>query len=127
MNSKKILAVDDVAINLRAIKTALDKFFKVRIANSGVLALEIIGKEEIDLILLDIEMPGMSGFEFMHLLKAKYTTGTLGKIPPVIFVTANATPELLVQAKAAGAVGYIIKPFDPKALFDHVLKVLELS
>jgi CheY-like chemotaxis protein len=125
MSNKKILAVDDVALNLRTVKTALDKIFEVRIAKSGDLALGILKVEQIDLILLDIEMPEMSGFEFMQTLKLKLSNGDLDKIPPVIFVTAHATPELLAQAKSAGAIGYVIKPFDPKVLVNKVAEVLE--
>lgn len=127
MIAKRILAVDDVALNLRAVKIALDKSFEVRIAKSGDLALEIIGSERIDLILLDIEMPRMSGFDFMNAVKEKVSKGTLRDIPPVIFVTAHATPELLAQAKLSGALGYVIKPFDPKVLHEKVLEVLGLE
>jgi CheY-like chemotaxis protein len=125
MTNKKILAVDDVALNLRTVKTALDKIFEVRIAKSGDLAMAILKNEKIDLILLDIEMPEMSGFEFMQALKVKLSAGTIEKIPPVIFVTAHATPELLAQAKNAGAIGYVIKPFDPQVLLAKVSEALE--
>jgi putative two-component system response regulator len=127
MTNKKILAVDDVALNLRTLKAALDKIFEVRIAKSGELALSILNAETVDLILLDIEMPEMSGFEFMEALKAKLSAGDIEKIPPVIFVTAHATPELLTQAKSAGAVGYVIKPFEPQVLIAKVDEALQQS
>lgn len=127
MFDKRILVVDDVALNLRSAKIALDKLFQVRIAKSGDLALDIILSDTIDLILLDIEMPGMSGFDFMKALKTKVSAGDLKTIPPVIFVTAHANPELLAEAKMVGGVGYVVKPFDPKALCDHVIKALGLD
>ena len=116
-----ILAVDDMGLNLRTIKLALEESFTVRLVKAGDLALSIVEKEKIDLILLDIEMPGMSGFDFMKDLKAK-----VNEHPPVIFVTAHATPELLVRAKAAGAVGYVLKPFDPDVLRKKVYEALGL-
>ena len=124
MKSHVILAVDDMGLNLRTMKMALEEHFEVRLAKSGELALAIASKEQIDLILLDIEMPEMSGFDFMQKLRKNHQSK--GQ-PPVIFVTAHATPELLARAKIAGAVGYVHKPFDPDILRKKVNEALGLS
>lgn len=123
LQKQKILAVDDMGINLRTVKLALETDFEVRLAKSGELALSIVASEKIDLILLDIEMPKMSGFDFMEKLKTNPKT----TVPPVIFVTAHATPELLARAKIAGAVGYVIKPFDSEVLRKKVCEALGLT
>lgn len=116
-----ILVVDDKAINLRIIKAALGGDFEVRLANSGQLALSIVAAGRIDLILLDIEMPGMNGFEFVDLMKS---SAVIKKKPPVIFVTAHATPGFLAAAKIAGAAGYVLKPFEAEVLRKKVHEVL---
>jgi CheY-like chemotaxis protein len=123
-----ILAVDDKAIYLRLIQSALEKDFNLRIALSAAKALSIIttnsAKKKIDLILMDIEMPGMSGFDFMKTLKIVLPPE---EHPPVIFVTANADPELIAQAKLAGVADYVMKPFDPDILRKKVKDVLGIT
>jgi CheY-like chemotaxis protein len=123
LQRQKILSVDDMGINLRTVKLALEEDFEVRLAKSGELALSITASEKIDLILLDIEMPEMSGFDFMKKLKNNPEI----TVPPVIFVTAHATPELLARAKMAGAIGYVLKPFDPEILRKKVREALGLA
>jgi putative two-component system response regulator len=116
-----ILAIDDMAINLRTMKMVLEKDYDLRLAKSGELALSILESESVDLILLDIEMPEMTGFDFMQKLK---NNSTITQRPPVIFVTAHATPEFIARAKIAGAVGYILKPFDPDVLRKKIINAL---
>jgi putative two-component system response regulator len=116
-----ILSVDDMAINLRTVKMALEKDHDMRLAKSGELALSILETEPVDLILLDIEMPEMTGFDFMYKLK---NNPNIAEKPPVIFVTAHATPEFIARAKIAGAVGYVLKPFDPDVLRKKINEAL---
>jgi CheY-like chemotaxis protein len=121
VDKKKVLVVDDVALNLTTMKTLLSAQYDVRIAKSGSLALFILGSVKVDLILLDIEMPGMSGFEFLE---------TIREIPdvadtPVIFVTTHATADIVDRARKAGAAGYIVKPINSKALFNKMSEVFE--
>lgn len=118
-----VLAVDDMGLNLRSVKLALESRFDVRLAKSGELALSILGNEPIDLILLDIEMPEITGFDFIRRMK---NSSMIIEKPPVIFVTAQATPELLARAKMAGAIGYVVKPFDPEMLRKKVCEALGL-
>jgi putative two-component system response regulator len=119
-NRKIILAVDDMSMNLRTIKINLDKFFDVRLAKSGELALSVLRNTRVDLILLDIEMPEMSGFEVLEYIK---------KLPdlkdiPVIFVTSHVSTELITKALKSGARDYIMKPFEPDVLLKKVYAAL---
>ena len=84
--------------------------------DNGRTALETAKREQPDLVLLDIVMPGMGGLEICEQLKADEATRAL----PVVMVTAVATPEHLQRALNAGAADYIVKPFDP----DRVLAVV---
>lgn len=116
---KIILAIDDVSLNLLSTKSLLSKYFDVRVAKSGELALFILGSTKVDLILLDIEMPGMSGFDFMKII---------GEIPevkdtPVIFVTAHATESIISRAVECGAKDYIVKPINRSDLYRKIFKL----
>jgi putative two-component system response regulator len=115
-----ILAVDDTSMNLRTIKTILEGEYDVRLAKSGELALGILENTPVKLVLLDIEMPGMSGFEVIDEIKKRPRSGNI----PVIFITSHATPELIVSAYEHGAGDYIIKPVNPGVLEKKVRALL---
>ena len=120
-NKKIILAVDDMAVSLTTIRTILQHEYDVRLAKSASLALEMLKQIHIDLILLDIEMPEISGLEFVGILKKSPELRHV----PVIFVTSHANPQFIDQAMAFEAEGYIVKPFIPEALIKRVKSVLE--
>lgn len=122
-NKKVILTVDDVSMNLAIIKNLLSKYFDVRVAKSGELALFILGSVEVDLILLDIEMPGMSGFDFIEVVRQIPNV----KDTPIIFVTSHATASFISKAIQSGAKDYIVKPINTKTLIEKVFKVLDMS
>ncbi|MDR2521392.1 MAG: response regulator [Spirochaetaceae bacterium] len=120
-----ILAVDDMPMNLRVIKVYLEKGFVVIPVKSAAEALVILKTKSIDIILLDIEMPGMSGFEFIQEMK---------KLPapkkdvPVICVTGlDPTPEFITQVISAGAKDFITKPFEPDVLKTKICKILNIN
>ncbi|MDR2072919.1 MAG: response regulator [Spirochaetaceae bacterium] len=117
---KVILAVDDMALSLTTIRTILSPEYDVRLAKSASLALEMLKQIKVDLILLDIEMPEISGLEFLGLLKRNPDLKDI----PVIFVTSHANPQFIDQAMAFEAEGYIVKPFVPAALIKRVKSVL---
>jgi len=120
-NEKKIiLAVDDMAVSLTTIRTILQHEYDVRLAKSATLALEMLKTIDVSLILLDIEMPEISGLEFVALLKKSPELKNI----PVIFVTSHANPQFIDQAMAFEAEGYIVKPFIPEALIKRVKSVL---
>jgi putative two-component system response regulator len=117
---KIILVVDDMSLNLRSMKVILEKYYDVRLAKSGELALSILGSSRVDLILLDIEMPGMTGFETLDLIRLQPNAENV----PVIFVTSHVSTELITKAMKHGAKDYIMKPFEPEILVRKVYAAL---
>jgi len=107
-----ILVVDDAAANLQLCRGLLSNEYDVRLAKSGKVALDALEKIHPDIILLDIEMPDMSGFEVMDEINKRPDFKDI----PVIFVTSHATEELVVKAVEHGAVDYVVKPFDASIL-----------
>ena len=115
-----ILVVDDDAMNLRRTKMILEKqHYRVVLAESGEKALEKLESEKVDLVLLDIEMPGMNGIETFELMKGKNE-----KIP-VIFLTASGYEDDVMSAIRLGAVNYLKKPFLPQDLLERIVKEFE--
>ncbi len=123
-NKPLILVVDDVSGNLRLIGDILDKQeYDVAIASSGLQALTIANAKIPDLILLDIQMPGMSGFDVCKQLKENETTVDI----PVIFLTAKSDTDSIVRGFDVGATDYITKPFSARELTARVKNHLELK
>ncbi|MDR1731116.1 MAG: response regulator [Synergistaceae bacterium] len=120
MSKKTILAVDDVSSNLVTIKEILmNDDFDIRVAKTGMTALDILEKTEIDLVLLDIEMPGLSGFDVMEKLQLMPRGGNI----PVIFVTSHLNSDFVTRATKAGAKNYVVKPITPDVLKDRIRRV----
>jgi len=117
---KTILVVDDAAANLQVCKGLLSGEYAILLANSGKMALKALARVRPDIILLDIEMPDMTGFEVMDKIKKD---NKLQKIP-VIFVTSHASETLVAKSVGQGAVDYIVKPFDPNILLAKVRNAL---
>ena len=117
---KTILAVDDAQANLRILQGLLNEEYEVRLAKSGKIALHALERLTPDLILLDIEMPEMSGFDVLAEIKQN---ARLSKIP-VIFLTAHASKEFVLEAFQRGIKDYIVKPFDPDLLRMKIKKAL---
>lgn len=116
--------VDDNPTNLRVlghIVRGLDA--EIAVASSGEKALEIIKESIPDLILLDVMMPAMNGFEVCKILKEEDKTADI----PVIFITALTDKEDIVKGFELGAVDYVTKPFNPKELLARVKTHLELK
>ncbi|SHJ86235.1 His Kinase A (phospho-acceptor) domain-containing protein [Tangfeifania diversioriginum] len=107
-NKDLILIVDDQPNNLKVISSVLGDKYSISVANSGENALKILNKVTPQLILLDIMMPGMNGFEVCEKLKANEGTKEI----PVIFLTAKTEISDLVKGFNYGAVDYITKPFN---------------
>ncbi|GFI61811.1 response regulator SaeR [Clostridiales bacterium] len=116
---KRILVVDDDDMNLMRTKIILGKDYKVFFASSGAEALNILKHEQMDLVLLDIEMPKMDGFETFERMK-EFAAET-----PVIFLTASGQEDDVVNAIRLGAVNYLKKPFPPQELINRVALELE--
>ncbi|MEW6262621.1 MAG: response regulator [Thermodesulfobacteriota bacterium] len=115
-----VLVVDDELVVRDSLKAWIeDEGYGVATASSGPEALELLAAGPVHLLLLDVKMPGMDGIEVLE--KAK-------KISPeltVVMMTAYATVETAVEAMKIGALDYLIKPFDPEALFPLVQSLYE--
>jgi putative two-component system response regulator len=111
-----VLAVDDTPENLDVVKGLLTPMYVVKAAINGMMALKIAEKQIPDLILLDIRMPQMDGYEVCRRLKANAATAGI----PVIFLTGESDAASEFEANEAGAVGYITKPIDPDTLLAKI-------
>jgi putative two-component system response regulator len=117
MNDKKtILLVDDNQSNLSIGKNVLKDFYNVFTIPSGEKLFDILTKVKPSLILLDIEMPGMSGYEVIKKLKTDPETINI----PVIFLTSYSDPGSELEGLNLGAVDYISKPFSPPLLIKRI-------
>jgi CheY-like chemotaxis protein len=122
---KIILVVDDMPLNLTTMRTILHNDFDLRLAKSGGTALTILNTIKADLILVDIEMPEMSGFELVDRIRNNSEDPGQKDIP-VIFVTSHETPDIVEQALSRGA-GYVVKPVVPQVLLEKVNSALEAA
>ncbi|MEI8181357.1 MAG: SpoIIE family protein phosphatase [Desulfomonile sp.] len=122
MSISKILVVEDHPASLKMLAKMLGKNYSVFSASSGQEATSIARKEKPDLVLLDIEMPGMDGFQTFDILK----TEIIDQAVPVIFLTAREDSQSREKGLAAGAVDYITKPYDSQELAIKVKNHLAL-
>ena len=120
----KILLVDDRPENLVALEAVLEPLGHTLIrANSGAEALKHVLRHEFAVILLDVQMPGMNGFEAAELIKARERS----KHVPIIFLTAiSKEEEYVFRGYSAGAVDYLFKPFNPDVLRSKVSVFVDL-
>jgi putative two-component system response regulator len=122
MNRPLVLAVDDEASNLQLLRQILQDNYRLLFAKDGARALELARQEGPDLVLLDVMMPGMSGYEVCAALKAHPATVAI----PVIFVTALTETDDELEGFEAGAVDYITKPVSPPIVRARVRTHLSL-
>jgi putative two-component system response regulator len=120
---KQILVVDDNLTNLKQINMQLADNYRVLLAKSGAQAMQIVTKERPDLILLDIEMPDMDGFETIARLKQNAGLSWI----PVIFLTANHDAATEIKALQSGAVDFITKPIEKSILLHRIELHLSFS
>ncbi len=119
-----VLVVDDTPDNLILMSGLLKDMYKVKVANSGEKALRIArGENPPDLILLDIMMPAMDGYEVCRQLKATMSTRNI----PIIFLTAKSAGEDEEKGLQLGAVDYITKPISPPILLARVRTHLQIK
>ena len=118
--AKRILLVDDNKTNLQVLFEALaPEGYELLVAQSGEQALEATEEIVPDLVLLDIKMPGIGGFETFRRLRANERTAKL----PIVFLSALADIAKIDEARRIGAEGYLTKPFK---FDDFISKVREL-
>ena len=118
-----VLIVDDQPANVRLMAEALKGEYELRFATSGAAAIDVAAKGGVDLILLDVVMPELDGFEVCRRLKADDRTAPI----PVIFITAREDAEDETQGFDAGGVDYITKPAKPAIVRARVKTHLELK
>jgi PleD family two-component response regulator len=122
MNKRKlILAIDDIIPSLNMTKQILADDFDVCLAKSIKMASTILKTNQVNLILLDIEMPEMSGFEYLEQLRKTPQYRDI----PVVFITFHATKEFLVQAMNSGAKDFIVKPVSSGILKEKIHAILD--
>lgn len=123
-NEATILVVDDNPENLRVVSNYLkENGYKLALAMSGQEAFDTLEKIHVDLILLDVMMPLMDGYEVCRLLRKKEKTADI----PVIFLTAKNQSEDIVEGFNAGGVDYIAKPFNRQEMLARVKNHVDLA
>jgi PAS domain S-box-containing protein len=117
----KILVVEDIALNQLLMKTLLDDFgFERDIAANGRIAIEKLKAKPYDLILMDLQMPEMNGFE-----ATEYIRNTMNSQIPIIALTADVTTVDLAKCKAVGMNDYIAKPVDERVLYSKIMSLIK--
>lgn len=119
---KRLLIVDDDNMNCVMAEYALSKDYEVFAVNSGSAALYFLEKEPVDLILMDIEMPEMSGKEVASKIKENPKWSKI----PIIFLTADSDPKTEAECLSWGADDFITKPFVPLVMNTRVSRILEV-
>jgi len=118
-----ILLVDDVRLNLEILKKLLDENYNIICTYTGNEAIEIVKSQKIDLILLDIMMPGLDGYEVCSILQSNPKTQNI----PIIFVTARLDEESIVKGYDMGAVDYVTKPYKKRELLAKIKTHLKIK
>ena len=119
----RLLVVDDQPVNIQALHQVFAADCQVLMATSGTQALALCRDKLPDLVLLDVQMPGMDGYELCAQLKADSLLSTIA----IIFVTANNRPEDETRALEAGAADFITKPFNPSVVRARVRAQLTIK
>ena len=122
MSGKRVLVVDDDVGITTILKGRLRSYgYEVRCAFDGAGALEMVAEEVPDCVILDLEMPGMGGFEVLAQLKESHPT------LPVLVLTASSSRTTEQKVLEAGAMAYVLKPFDPETLRLEVERAVNLA
>lgn len=117
---KKIVAVDDSVIVLKMLTKVLGDDYDLHAFPGGMRALKFLKNDTPDLIILDIDMPEINGYEMLEKIKSSERLQDI----PVIFLTSNNDKNHVVKAVAGGAKDYVVKPIDTDILLDKVHALL---
>lgn len=121
MSTERILVVDDSPTQVEAARGLLEHYgYEVSIARTGEEALDLVSRERFDLVLSDVVMPGMSGYELCRKIK-----DTVAEPPAVVLLTSLNDPRDIVRGVEAGADNYITKPYKPEQLIERIRHVIE--
>ena len=122
IKSIKVLVVEDIKLNQLLMRTILDDFkFKYDIADNGKIAIEKMQTETYDIILMDLQMPEMNGFE-----ATEYIRNVMNSKIPIIALTADVTAIDVEKCKAVGMNDYVSKPLDEKVLYTKIIELLKV-
>ena len=121
--AKHILIVDDVTTNLKLAAEVLQEHYKLSMAKSGQQALLFLQKARPDLILLDVRMPEMDGYQTLERIKANPATANI----PVVFLTVDDQRESEIRGLKMGAMDFILKPFEPEVMLSRIDKILQIE
>ena len=121
MAKKSILAIDDDPVVLRVLSGLLASSFDLRISKSAMEATVLMVQTLPDLILLDIEMPDISGFEFLHTIRKNPKFMSI----PVVIVSSHHEEEFISHAERSGASSVVAKPINKDDLIKKISKALE--
>ncbi|MBR1629437.1 MAG: response regulator, partial [Lachnospiraceae bacterium] len=113
---KRLLVVDDDGMMLRTLKLWLSDHYQVYMANSGMNAITLLAKKEVDLILLDYEMPVASGPEVLQMIRSDPSTSHL----PVMFLTAKNDKESVMKVMEMKPERYLLKTMPPDVLLKNI-------
>ncbi|WP_339920016.1 response regulator [uncultured Flavobacterium sp.] len=117
----KVLVVEDVKLNQLLLRTILDDFkFAWDMADNGKIAIEKLETNDYDIILMDLQMPIMNGFEATEYIRNKMNLQT-----PIIALTADVTTVDVEKCKSVGMNDYISKPLDEKLLYTKILDLIK--
>ncbi|MBE3094374.1 MAG: response regulator, partial [Actinobacteria bacterium] len=117
----KVLVVEDIALNQLLMKTLLDDFgFECDIAGNGKIAIEKLQTKSYDIVLMDLHMPEMNGFE-----ATEYIRNEMNSKIPIIALTADVTTVDLQKCKAVGMNDYIAKPIDERLLYNKIIDLFK--
>jgi CheY-like chemotaxis protein len=123
IKNTKILVVEDMALNQLLMKTLLDDFgYESDITANGKLAIEKLKQKSYDIILMDLQMPEMNGFE-----ATEYIRNVMHSNTPIIALTADVTTVDLAKCRAVGMNDYIAKPLDERQLYNKILSLVKTA
>jgi CheY-like chemotaxis protein len=123
LKNVKVLVVEDIALNQLLMKTLLEEYgFEMEIASNGKIAIEKLKANSYDIVLMDLQMPEMNGFE-----ATTYIRTILKSQIPIVALTADVTTVDVEKCKAVGMNDYISKPIDEKLLYTKIIKYLKKS
>ena len=119
--SKRILVIDDDPTMLNAMKDLLSNHYRVYVANSGMTALQMLVNTEVDLILLDYEMPVLNGPKLLEMLRSETHTQRI----PVMFLTSNNDRQAIIEVMALNPVNYLLKSLPADEIMKKIREFFE--
>jgi CheY-like chemotaxis protein len=126
--NRRVLLVEDNVVNCKVARATLERLgLEVLVAENGRVALDLLDRHQVDLILMDMNMPVMDGIEATRRIRAAEATGLLAGRRPIISMTANVMRESVEACRDAGMDDSLSKPFQRQQLVDTLARWLKVS